>query len=479
MLKPNRLFWSSMLMSAKGFKMNGKFAITKSIIRGVVLLIIAMLISVQFHLTAEALTSKRLLSAALSELQIAQPGQIAHSSYSLFNRVPPQQLEPSDPYHMPYKQLWTGAQVQETWIEVGPENKIVRWRTQLFSNEGDLIQDLMFDGKDETDYFPLEGRATKFPMPTETYQDEQAVLFASFLKSMKAVPKQIEGVDGKEVLSVYTEALPVREQQIDVESALLSLSSPFVADLKPSSLANRVDFDPSTRFPVGDGTLVVDQLGMEHLISYRSLLKKENLTLESSKKDALFLQTIPDQAFADSVDLSGHVQTFVGLDTIAKHIDYPIYVSHDGNNTLKLVAASLAIPDSNYSPPGYMRGITFAPQQGPGVNTVYANTDNSIVVSIIQGRTPEIKAVLKQTIPTWMRAEQVNMTIGQKQVVGWILHPQDVAHRYYVLEVGESMLYIDSRGLPNEQSLEFLRKLTLLGETQSGSKLFLPMIRNS
>lgn len=454
--------------------------ITKMTVRALGFFVIMVLISSQFQFTAEASASKRLLKMALREIQAAQPGQVVHISYALFNRMPPKNLEPTDPYHRPYVDLWSPEEVQETWIEIATDGKIARWRTLLFNKTGILLQDLMFDGTDETDYFPLEKRAYKFPMQREIYRDEQEVLLETFLKNAQASPRQTQAVDGKSVLSVYTKALSVKDPQVSIESALLSLERPFATDLKPSLVMNRIDFSAVTQLPVGDGTIVVDQSGREHLISYRTLLGQEHLTLESSKKDALFTQNIPEQAFADSMDLSLQVQTIVGLDTIANYVDYPLYVIRDEfkheNSGLTLVAASLAIPTGDYIPPSRLQGIMYAPQQGPGINTIYANPDNTMVLSIVQGRTTEMKTVLQQTMPDWMRAEQATIQFGQEQTIAWVLYSGEPQRQHYVIETSDTLLYIDAQGVSSEQSLAYLREFVLLQENSLNFKLFLPTV---
>jgi hypothetical protein len=446
---------------------------SKVIVYLMLLLLSAIVISSQIFSSVQASESERLIMEALPQIQVAQPGQIVKYSYSTFNRMPPLQLEPRDPYHRPYKELWSSYETQESWIEIGADNKIARWRTKLFNQEGVLLQDLLFDGVNETGYFLLEERAYRSPTEGGVYRDEQVVLLEMFRKSVEASPRKTTDVNGESVLSVYTKAKSMTGSPQEVQSALLSLSRPFIADLKLTSLANRIDFSPSTHLPIGDGEVVVDQTGVEHIISYRKLIAKEIIIAEGAQNEALFTQTIPQQAFSESIDVSLHVQTIVGMDNILKAVTYPVYdLAGDGETSLKQVAASLVIPNDDYSPPQTMRGILWVPSYGPGINTVY--TDNTIVVSIIQGRTAEMQTVFQQTPPHWINAEQANLLLGQQQVPVWILSPLEADRKYYVVEAGETLLYIDSQGLSTEQLANFLSKFTFLQPQQATFKTFVP-----
>lgn len=90
--------------------------------------------------------------------------------------MPPHNLEPGDPYHRSYEDMWSSEEVEETWIEVGVDGKIARWRAKLFNKEGILLQDLMFDGVTEVGYFVSEGRAYRSPTKAEVFRDEQVML---------------------------------------------------------------------------------------------------------------------------------------------------------------------------------------------------------------------------------------------------------------------------------------------------------------
>lgn len=295
---------------------------------------------------------------------------------------------------------------------------------------------------------------------------------------METSGREARTINGNAVISVYLAPEPIQKSSADVEAELLSSSRPFIADLKPISVMNRIDFDPSTHLPIGDGTVVIDQTGGEHVVSYRELLNKEILAVESAQRGTLFTQPeIPAQAFEESFDVSAHVQTIVGLNTILKKINYPIYdLAANSDETLKLTVASAIIPNPNYSPPGYMQGILFAPSQGPGVNTIYANAEATKVVSIIQGRTSEMKATLQQTTPDWVRSEQTALSLGNKQVTAWILYPLETERLYYVIEAGDTILFIDARGLSHSQVIDFLGGFSPIQPEGTTFTIFLPIV---
>lgn len=72
-----------------------------------ILLIILALIPLRSgNSRAEAAEAKRFLEAAVTQIEGAQPGQIVHVAEIKFNRAPPDYLEPVDPYHLPYSEIW-------------------------------------------------------------------------------------------------------------------------------------------------------------------------------------------------------------------------------------------------------------------------------------------------------------------------------------------------------------------------------------
>jgi hypothetical protein len=450
---------------------------TKKILRWGILSFLAVLISSQAYSSVEASASKRLIREVQNQIRVAQPGQVVYYSYLIFNRMPPHDLEPGDPYHRAYEDVWSSNQIQKTWIEIGVDGKIARSRTKLFNDAGLLLQDLMFDGIMETGYFPIEGLAYKSPMERSVYRDEQATLFEMFLGNAESSPRAAKAADGRPVVSIYSTAKLFQDSEMDIDLALLSFERPFIADLKPISVANRIDFEPLTHVPIGEGVVVMDQTGTEQLVSYQKLLEKKIVAIESIQEEMVFTQAIPEQAFAQSVDFSEHIRTVIGLDNIMKEIDYPIYHLIEPNEQLKLVAASLAIPNADYSPLGYMQGISLVSSQGPGVNSVYANADNTSSVTIIQGRKVEMQVVLKQTTPDWIHSEKINLSLGQYQTTGWSMFPADPERKYYVIETEDTILYVDSFGLSTEQLSSFLSKFAPLGATQPAFSIFLPLIQ--
>jgi len=343
----------------------------------------------------------------------------------------------------------------------------------VVDESGKLTQDLLFDGETEIGYFPLEGRAYKNAMAAETYQDEQAVSLKLMLANLETAPRRTIDIDGTPVLSVYTKPIPFQEQLSDVNSALLSLAQPFIMDLQPVSIANRMDFDPSTKLPVGEGSVVVDESGQEHLVFYKKLAKKELFQTTSAKITASYTQDIPDQAFAESVDLSVHLQTIVGLDNIVQHVAYPIYALTEDDHSLHLVTSSLAVPNAENALPTNLKGILYASAIGPGINTVYANAENSITLSVIQGPTEEMKVALQQSTPDWVLAESKNLMLGDQPVNTWVMYPPDPTTLHLVIETEETLLYVDSSGLTAESVAEILSRFARINQTQPARKIIL------
>ncbi len=119
--------------------------------------------------SASITKARSLLQEALDRIETPAAGQIAYYTYQQFRRGPDPALEPPDPYHKPYSAIWHNAEQIETWLEVGLDGKTTRWRTQSRDEDGTLLQDLYFDGAVETDYYPLDEFAEKFPMEAVDY----------------------------------------------------------------------------------------------------------------------------------------------------------------------------------------------------------------------------------------------------------------------------------------------------------------------
>lgn len=161
--------------------------------------------------SAQITKARSLLQDALDRIETPTPGQIAHYTYQQFNRGPDPALEPADPYHKPYSEIWLAAEQIETWLEVGSDGKTTRWRTQSRHKDGRLLQDLYFDGAVETDYYPLDEFADQFPMEAGNFRDFRIALIEDFLLNERLVHKPNVSLDGSSILSVYTKIVPVSD----------------------------------------------------------------------------------------------------------------------------------------------------------------------------------------------------------------------------------------------------------------------------
>lgn len=240
----------------------------------------------------------QLLETARTRIEEAGPGQTVHISYVQSERTP-SDLEPIDPYHLSYAEIWPAQEFIDTWIEIDTDGTISRWRTQLRSVEGTLVQDLLFDNGTETDYFPQEGIAYRFAQETSLYRDDRLVLIEDFLAKDNLSRRANVTPNGQAVLSVYggLEELGTQDGRLTVSEALVYQNRPFMADLALVSRAVRIDFDRSTLLPVGEAQVGWDEAGVEYIISYKSFLLHEILT--PSEAEGVFQQQVPEQAFQD------------------------------------------------------------------------------------------------------------------------------------------------------------------------------------
>lgn len=155
---------------------------------------------------AEGREARQVLQTALAQIVTPEPGQIVHLSYTLTYRGPSAGLEPGDPYHLPYDEIWPARQFENTWLELGVKGETVRWRTQLRSEDGELLQDLMFDDGVETDYSPKEDKAYRYSMQARPFRDARVALVEDFLQQEDLSRRQTLAPDGRPVVSVYTKA---------------------------------------------------------------------------------------------------------------------------------------------------------------------------------------------------------------------------------------------------------------------------------
>ncbi|MEI2692271.1 MAG: hypothetical protein V9H69_22210 [Anaerolineae bacterium] len=257
---------------------------------------------------AEGREARQVLQAVLAQIETPEPGQIVHLSYTWYHRGPPAGLEPADPYHLPYKEIWPVRQIEDTWLEVDAQGETVRWRTQLRSEEGELLQDLMFDHGIETDYSPQEDKAYRYAMQAGHFRDQRVALIEDFLEQESLFRRQTIALDGRSVMSVYAEAIDLEGStwaSQGIEAALLSFSRPFVADLQPRSQAMRLDFDLASFMLIGEARVVWDQAGAEHVVSYRTLSEPNFVSDGAAQADRVFRQEIPEHAFQELVLCAG------------------------------------------------------------------------------------------------------------------------------------------------------------------------------
>lgn len=409
---------------------------------------------------AEGDEARQLLATALAQIEAPGPGQVVHQSYTLYHRGPPPSLEPADPYHLPYKAIWPARQLEDTWLEIDAQGETVRWRTQLRSEDGELLQDLMFDHGVETDYFPQEDKAYRYAMQASPFRDERVALIEDFLKQEDLSRRQTIAPDGRSVISVYTKAIDLDGAtwaSQGIEAALLSFSRPFVADLQPRSQATRLDFDPASFAPIGEARVVWDRAGAEHVVSYRTLSEPDFVSDGAAQADTVFRQEIPEHAFQDSFSAPAGTRSLAGLDEILQYVGFPIYALDDSTAALQLAAATLTIPDPASPLPDSVPAIEWAASLGAGVQTIYVNQDNTAKLTVIQGPVGAMRDVLRRARPAWTGAERIKLWLGDEQVGAWELDGLDPHRVRYVVEAENTILYLNGQELAAEQVLELLQ----------------------
>lgn len=411
---------------------------------------------------AEAAEIRHLLETASSAINVPQPGQLVHYTYRTYSRMPPATLEPSDPYHLPYEQIWSPNETVESWVEITEDGMSVRWRTQLFDASGALSQDMLFEKGTETDYFPLEGAAHRFAGEVKAFRDNRIALIEDFLEQENLTHREGEGLDGEPVLSVYTESTVVEPDSSwltkSVSEALLTFQRPFVTDLSPASRAIRIDFDPVSQLPVGHGEVVWDGEGNEHIISYRTFTGAEIVPQE--KVRTVFRQEVPDSAFQDeSANILRDMQLVTGLPQIVRQTNYPLYTLPDSPDYPKLTSATLAVSDPAAPLFGLTDQVEFGAIATVGVRTQYTEQSSGATLLIIQGPAEEITAALKRSRPTWVEAEQRSLRLGQEMVPAWKLTGLDAGRVRYVVETGATVLFVDARAIEPNRVVSLIQAL--------------------
>jgi hypothetical protein len=190
---------------------------------------------------------------------------------------------------------------------------------------------------------------------------------------------------------------------------LLSFSRPFIADLTPTSRANRIDFSPTTLLPVGTARIVWDAEGNEYIVSYQFFSEPE--ILDSEAVEGVFEQEVPSEAFTGSYSLPTTACSN-GLDDVLHEVSHPLYVlnPHSGFDLASLgiceFDTSAVIPDS-------LQHVDIADSLGAGVKSIYTGPDNQQLI-LIQGVRDVLSVLLRQTPPTWTESNPTSVELGME-----------------------------------------------------------------
>jgi hypothetical protein len=402
-----------------------------------------------------AAQAKSYLEEAKANIVSPGPNDVVHYRTEVYWRSPSDMKEPLDPYHLPYSAIWPSFQTEDTWLVIGPGGLTQRWRTQLRDDKGTLLQDLYFDGANETDYFVDEARATTFLEKVAQFRDERVALLEDFLNNNQLSRRNNAGVNGKSVVSVYKQKVAM-DKGPDTQTALLNMQSPFTADLNPVSQQLRIDFDPATNLPVDTVTVEWDAAGTEHVVSYRSVATPEILSLKPAEVNALFRQDIPAEAFGDTHDLSQDSAFFTNLGEIVKHVRYPLFASSGTNYGLKLVGASLVVPNANAKVPDDTRSVTYILASGSGVQMVYLNVSAGTSVNVIQGASDKLGPILKGMPALWTSAAHKTVRMDSSSYDAWSM-TADGDQVITIVDTGKTLIYIDAVKLTAKEVEEFLQ----------------------
>ncbi len=406
--------------------------------------------------------AQTLLEASLQAINPPQPGQIAHYSYEIYFRPPPKTLEPTDPYHMPYSEIWPEKSVEESWVDIDKNGNTVRWRTQLRNMQGGLLQDLLFDGKNEIDYDVAQGRAVKSEAKITPFRDDRVALIEKYLAQSNLMQRANKSLDGKPTLSVYAKVERVNQglnvAASSIAQSLVTISRPFWADLNATQRGIRIDFTPDTLLPFGEGEVVWDQAGNEQLVTYRRIAGVEIIVDSKAATEQLFRLDVPSQAFEENLTILQNSHFISDIHEIANTVSYPFYVVNHSVNQYQLSSASLTVLSSSQSVPLFMRGIDFAVNVGAAVQTIYTNTDTSSI-SILQGSVGKMRESLHNTMPTWTQVDKSTVKIeGQPKIV-WKLTGIDNEESRFIIELDSSLLYVSVHKVTDNQVYAVLSAL--------------------
>ncbi|HLF90942.1 MAG TPA: hypothetical protein VI451_18510, partial [Anaerolineales bacterium] len=212
----------------------------------------------------KAAQARDLLNLGLSQILEPVPGQVIRYSYIQYWRTPLVGLEPTDPYHQPFSEIWPAKQFVDSWVEVNEDGYIIRSRTQLRSEDGTLLQDLFYINEVQTDYFPLEIRADSYKVDEpELFVDQRTISIETFLQGEDLVRKEGVSIEGKQVIGVYGDIVASNPESIG--EAIVKGIHPFIADLEPVYQQNRIDFDPESFLAIGVARIVLDKNGNEQI----------------------------------------------------------------------------------------------------------------------------------------------------------------------------------------------------------------------
>lgn len=427
----------------------------------VALLTLALLLFVPLlrnRSSVEAAQPQQLLGTARGRIQEARPGELVHVAYAIMHRPPPTELEPTDPYHLPYSEAWPAQEFEDTWIEIGADGVITRWRTQLRNSKGELLQDLLFDNGIETDYFPRQGWASRFEQTAGRYRDERLVLIEDFLARDNLTRRENVTTAGQGVQSVYTARTSLENASaVTVPEALIYQERPFVADLALESQALRIDFDQATGLPVGEAQVGWDASGVEHVLSYRAFLNYE--VLSAGAAETLFEQQIPTQAFSDTGSAAAVAPAVAtNLEQLSADTEFPVYVIQDQQLQPDQSTMLAPVPQPLFD---YMTDNQRGAALGLSLmETVYTD-DTGGVLTVLQGTREDVETLLAQRRATWHSARTDELPLGDQDVTVWILTGLDESEGWYVVETWPTTLFLHSQELTQEQVWTFLQSLQM------------------
>ncbi|GAB4582055.1 MAG: hypothetical protein Fur0022_48080 [Anaerolineales bacterium] len=406
---------------------------------------------------AKAEQARELLNMGLTQIKDPVPGQIIRYSYIQYWRTPPLDLEPADPYHQPFSEIWPSKQFVDSWVEVNEDGYIVRSRTQLRSEDGTLLQDLYFWDGMQTDYFPLEIRADSYKVDEqELFIDQRKISIEAFLQGENLVREEGYSIDGKPVFSVYGDKVAVIQENIG--EALVKGIHPFIADLEPVFQVKRLDFDPETSLAIGEANVILDKNGNEQIVAYQTFLEPE--IVPADQINDLFALQIPEHAFRVEGSIPMEI-VLNGLEEIAQYVAYPIYEIQNEPGSLILESATLTIPKADDVTPGFMKGIEFAPALGKGMMSIYVGEQEK-KLTLIQGAVEDMQEMLSETQLTWINSDKLQMKILNTEVGAWKLTGLDPSQQRFVIEMGETLIYIEANHLDEQTLLNLIYTISLV-----------------